>query len=452
MTDDEVIRALELDDSFKVVRVLVEHRVGATELVADAAGQLYVRKRIPLELANRDAWERLMGVHDAHVPQVACVYQLPDVLVVVCRYVMGTTVAQMLDRQFRLTPYEAAAVAGGVCDALAILHDRGVIHRDVSPGNVVVRPDVLGDSMRTRTCLIDLGVARVTNEAATHDTKPLGTPGFSAPEQYGFAQTDARSDLYAVGRLLLCLAVGHVCDQAAIDLAEFDEHELPGPLRDIVAKACAFEPSARYQSALQMGEALAAAERTLGGADGGRREPALPGTVGTTEQPRQAPRPEQPRQAPRPQGASSTTHTPPVPGSGRRRSDDRPAGSQPAEPEQEIGNTWPDRLKALFAQPRSALRTFTIAFLGVSLAWLLLLGYAIVQSWIVPKTDQMFIGAFGGVALFVGHVWFAWELLCFATEKRPVRSLVLRLLVVLVATLGGILTLGILGTAIVRLR
>lgn len=417
MTDDEVIRALDLDDAYKVVRVLAEHRVGATELVTDDEGLLYVRKRIPIELANREAWERLSGIDDPHVPQVVCMYELPDVFVVVCRYVMGMTVAELLAREVRLEPYEAAAIAGGVCDALAVLHERGVIHRDVSPGNVVVMPDVLGSGMRPCTRLIDLGVARVANDAAAHDTKPLGTRGFSAPEQYGFAQTDARSDLYSVGRLLLCLAVGHVCDQTALDLTSFTAEELPDPLRDIIQTACAFEPSARYQSAQQMGEALREAERSLSGSD---REQSAPV------------RPEEPAPSDRVES---------VPGSRG------PSGG----PESERRDSWASRLRALRAQSPSKRRTWTLVILVLSAVWVALLAAAVIRTWINPSSPQMISGSFGGVALIGGQVGLVWVLLDFAINDRSWRWLILRLAIVVIATLTVMLAMGMIVHAILGL-
>jgi len=198
------------------------------------------------------------------LPRVEQLYELPDVLVVVSPYVAGTSVGELLESGVRMAPLEAVAVTEGVCDALTLLHAAGIIHRDVSPGNVVIAPDVAGGDLRSRVRLIDLGVARVSKDQATHDTKPLGTMGFSAPEQYGFAQTDARSDLYSAGRLLLCLLCGRIVDDMAPNMDELMlKQGIPEPLREVVRNACAFEPSARYQNARQMIMALENAERIL---------------------------------------------------------------------------------------------------------------------------------------------------------------------------------------------
>lgn len=266
MDDQRLLQALELDDSYRVVRVLAAHPSGTTELVSDANRGLHIRKRIPHELANRQAWEALGKVRDQRVPRVELIYELPDALVVVCQYVVGTTVAELLSRQTRLEAHEAAGIALGVCRAASALHAQGIVHRDIAPGNVVIAPNILGDSPSNRTYLIDLGVARVrSDDVAAHDTTTLGTRGFSAPEQYGFAQTDARSDVYSIGRLLLCLLLGRTSDEVSLDIAALSHDAVPARLRPIIERACAFEPSARYQSAADMAADLEEAEVALGG-------------------------------------------------------------------------------------------------------------------------------------------------------------------------------------------
>ena len=90
---------------------------------------------------------------------------------------------------------EAFAIALDVADAASVLNWAGVIHRDISPSNIIVAAD--------GAHLIDLGIARTYDEQATHDTTRLGTWGFAAPEQYGFAQTDVRVRLFGVAFRIL---------------------------------------------------------------------------------------------------------------------------------------------------------------------------------------------------------------------------------------------------------
>jgi serine/threonine protein kinase len=127
-----------------------------------------------------------------------------------------------------------------VCDAVQYAHTRGVIHRDLKPGNIMVGE--FGEVL-----VLDWGVARVQGEArlapphdggstGTADGMIVGTPGFMAPEQAagGSANADERSDVYGLGAILGSLL--STTDQAR-------------PLAAIAARAAAADPSARYSGA-----------------------------------------------------------------------------------------------------------------------------------------------------------------------------------------------------------
>ena len=117
MTDAELLAALELDDSYEVLRVLARKPQGDTELVRSSQGRVFVRKRIPRELGNRDAWEALANLRHNQLPRVERIYDLPDQLVVVCEYIEGVSVREMLDRGTPLPVEDALDIAIGLCDA-----------------------------------------------------------------------------------------------------------------------------------------------------------------------------------------------------------------------------------------------------------------------------------------------------------------------------------------------
>ncbi len=266
MNDEQVMHAISLDDAYRVERVLAQGAGGLTELVTIGGAGPFVRKKIPIKLANRGVWSSIGSLDCARLPKVEATYSLPDLFVVVYDYVPGQTLEELVAGRGRLDAATAAGLALDICEAAAALHSCGIIHRDLSPRNVIVAAD--------GAHLIDLGIARMRVEGATRDTTFLGTRGFASPEQYGFAQTDARSDVYAIGRLLGFMLTGAEPDGENYEELLGNADQVDARLAVCVRRACAFEPSARYQSA----EAMAAALRGPGGqaAGPGRVEAATP--------------------------------------------------------------------------------------------------------------------------------------------------------------------------------
>ena len=266
MDDVQLIAALQYDEQFSVIRELSApadsgaRSVAAckTELVMRGEAGPFVRKRIPIQLANRDAWQRLATISHPLLPHVEAVYELPDQLVVVTEFVVGQSLAQVVSQSGRFLPDRCEQILSDLCSAASALHEHGIVHRDITPGNVIISP--------TGAHLIDLGIARIHEEGASHDTTTLGTWGFAAPEQFGFAQTDARSDVYSMGRILGYMLTGLLPSDPAYEQALRNSSVVPVRLAAVVGKACAFEPSARYQSAAELGQAIRAAVYERGGA------------------------------------------------------------------------------------------------------------------------------------------------------------------------------------------
>lgn len=243
------MHAMCIDDAYHVERVLAKNATGTTELVTLDGNGPFVRKKIPTKYARRAVWASLTDCHCLRLPQVETMYELPDCFCVVYDFVPSPTLKETIESAGPLEADEAIRLINDICAAAEALHEHGVIHRDISPANVVAAAD--------GAHLIDLGIARMRVEGATKDTTFLGTFGFASPEQYGFAQTDARSDVYSIGCLLAYLLVG----KSAEDENEYEKalEELGRSAPEVCAvikKACAFEPSARYQSAKELAVAL----------------------------------------------------------------------------------------------------------------------------------------------------------------------------------------------------
>ena len=248
---------MSIDDMYHVERVLARGKGGVTELVTVEGAGPFVRKKIPNELARRSVWSVLADCDCARLPQVEATYKTPDEFVVVYDFVPGDTLEALVKQAGPLDAAQAVSLALDICEAAGALHAQGVVHRDITPKNVVASSD--------GAHLIDLGIARLYAEGATRDTNALGTWGFAAPEQYGFKQTDARSDVYSIGCVLGYLLTGVMPDEDAYHDALADESAVPAHLRAVVERATNMEPSARYQSAMDLAAALRC-ERDAGGA------------------------------------------------------------------------------------------------------------------------------------------------------------------------------------------
>jgi tetratricopeptide (TPR) repeat protein len=195
----------------------------------------------------------LVGVHD--------VGEVGGVPFLVMELVEGPT----LDGSPPRTHEEAVAAALEICAALAHLHKRGLIHRDLKPGNVL-RADGGEGTLK----LTDFGLARAHGaERLTLDGQLLGTPAFMAPEQARGDAVDARTDLYALGVMLYRWITGRLPFQAEDPLVLLFQHvhapvtpprdlaaDCPPELEDVVMRLLSKEPRNRFGSAADVAAAL----------------------------------------------------------------------------------------------------------------------------------------------------------------------------------------------------
>lgn len=250
MDDTRTMHAMGIDDAYHVEQVLARGPRGVTELVTiDGVGP-FVRKKIPTVLARRGVWSALGGSTCPRLPRVEATYELPDCVAVVLDYVPGPTLEQVVAERGRLQQNEAVSLAQQICEAVQELHRLGILHRDLTPANIIVADD--------GAHIIDLGIARPLTDTANRnrDTTALGTYGFASPEQYGFAPTDVRSDIYSLGRILGFMLTGVYPDDTRYTPLLSDDLHVTPRLRAIVERATAFEPSARYQNVAQFAQAL----------------------------------------------------------------------------------------------------------------------------------------------------------------------------------------------------
>jgi eukaryotic-like serine/threonine-protein kinase len=174
--------------------------------------------------------EAYIQVHIEH-PNVARVMdldQMPDgSIYVVMERLIGRSLADKLARDGLLAPGFAIPVFIGVCGALAAAHGKGVVHRDLKPGNVFLCDDGVSK-------VLDFGMSKLhTAEALTQTGYTLGTPEYMAPEQCIGAQVEPRTDVYALGVLMYEALTGElpIIAQSRRELLDLHQRQVPIPMR-----------------------------------------------------------------------------------------------------------------------------------------------------------------------------------------------------------------------------
>lgn len=184
----------------------------------------------------------LNGLEHEGLPRQIAAFENDTVTVRVRQYIEGVPLSQYAEDN-SLSRQEIVRLCVQLCDILAYLHHREapVIHRDVKPQNVIVRPD-------GRIALIDFDIARVYRSDRDTDTVFFGTLAYAPPEQYGFSQTDARTDIYALGVLLRWLLTGSTRENPNVRVYR--------PLAKIITKCTGFAPKERFSDVAQVKRAL----------------------------------------------------------------------------------------------------------------------------------------------------------------------------------------------------
>ena len=251
----------ELTEDYEILECLGSGDGTETLLVKGRDGRKCVAKcfRPESPFFSREEPEALKHLGKDFFPGYVGEFRSGTMRCVLREYVQGDTLAETAAQRrepggerkgksaalWKFSEEEILRTGCQLCGGLAELHglQPPLIHRDIKPQNVVLCPD-------GRAMLIDFGISREqSRETRTADTVILGTQGFAPPEQYGFAPTDARSDIYSLGILLNWMRTGR---------AEPPE-EADTPLTKVLCRAAAFDPSKRYRDAGQMRRALEAA-------------------------------------------------------------------------------------------------------------------------------------------------------------------------------------------------
>ena len=197
--------------------------------------ELCVKKT--LDIYSRDVYEQLASVRIEGVPAVKECVADDGKLIVVEEYVQGRSLKQVLDEQGLLNEEQAYDIAVQLADILVRLHqlEPAIVHRDIKPSNIIIEKN-------GHVNLIDFNAARHVNADKNEDTRMLGTVYFAAPEQFGFGQSDERTDIYGLGATINYIMTG---DKPGAGIAECI-------FSDILKKCLMVDAKDRYQSAEEL--------------------------------------------------------------------------------------------------------------------------------------------------------------------------------------------------------
>ena len=276
--------------NYKILEKLGEGGQGTVYKAVDSKlGRTLVIKVLPAELTAREAnlkrFEREARLASAlDHPNICTIFDLNEINgihFIAMQYIEGRNVRQLVNGR-PLSLESALSIALQTAEALAAAHSRGIIHRDIKAGNVMVTPT-------GQVKVLDFGLAKLLDEDAArtsgiHHTEitevgiPYGTATYAAPEQARGDRVDARADIFSTGVLLYEMLTGTWPFQGktAIDVRHAVLNEEPAPLskmrpgrfperlQTILDKALAKDPRNRYQRISYLAEDLRAVIRELG--------------------------------------------------------------------------------------------------------------------------------------------------------------------------------------------
>ena len=199
--------------------------------------QLMVRRISPaadypvLQTLCRIKHRNLMEIYDVKTQDGVCIS--------LCEYINGMTLDMRVEYYQPFDIRSAKDILCQICDGLSQLHINGIVHRDIKPGNVMITDDGM-------VKIIDYSISRLIKPEQRKDTTVLGTAGYASPEQFGFTQTNGKTDIYACGVLLNYLLTGKLPNEQL--------HQ--GLLTTVIQQCIEIDENKRFASADELKKVL----------------------------------------------------------------------------------------------------------------------------------------------------------------------------------------------------
>lgn len=235
-----------LEEEYEYLTILNDNNGYKTILVKQKSNnKIFIKKEF--SVAQLGIYQQLKALCHPNLVEISDVCYGKKACVVIEDYVSGRTLQEELEKKGKLSYTEAISYLKQILEGLTEIHRYHIIHRDLKPENILISTDGI-------VKLLDFGIARFQKEKQTKDTTILGTVGYASPEQFGFQQTDMRTDIYAVGIVLNKMLTGKMPNEELVE----DKW-----LRRIIIKCTEIDPKNRYDSVEELKKELQSKIRSI---------------------------------------------------------------------------------------------------------------------------------------------------------------------------------------------
>jgi hypothetical protein len=199
---------------------------------SDTEKKPYVKKIVESSVGK--LYLRLKEMDNSAFPRIKSVVDTGEYCLVIEEYIAGDTIRQRIEENGAMSESEAERCICGVLKAVSILHQNGIVHRDITENNVMLTE---GGQIK----IIDFNISHTADKSKPKDTVVMGTSGYAAPEQFGFFRSDERTDIYSIGVLYNYMLTG------STELGGYK-----GGAERIIKKCTEFSPEDRYKSCAEV--------------------------------------------------------------------------------------------------------------------------------------------------------------------------------------------------------
>lgn len=209
----------------------------------DLTNKWYTLKAIDKKSMLKIDGQGLKDIDHPKIAKVIAFCETKNYYYILKPFITGMSLTTYVKERTCLKSGQVKDLLDQIADVLKYLHSpgRNIVYRDIKPDNMVINPD-------GQLYFIDIETIRIIKEKQNSDTIHIASEGYTAPEQYGYSQTDRRSDIYALGASLYFMLTGRAPNAINENNLNQKIKKLDKPWPRILSKCLAFNPNKRYQT------------------------------------------------------------------------------------------------------------------------------------------------------------------------------------------------------------